>query len=232
MEKLRDRFVSKTIRIAILDDHASIIDGYKFRLVDASDCEVVATATYGKELVPMLAQGNIDVLLLDITVPISSQDKSTYPMVDQLPEIIRENPHTRVLVISMHKQRYLIQHALDAGAAGFVLKDDMESTQKLDEVIRKVHAGSVFVSKAARELINGPKEKPITPRQLEVLNYFANDPTLSTSKVAEELHIAHSTVRNLLSTAYAKLGVHSLPAAIEEARKKGLITPQPPEHQE
>ncbi|KAA3643320.1 MAG: DNA-binding response regulator [Chloroflexi bacterium] len=221
-----------TIRIAILDDHASIIDGYKFRLSEAPDCEVVATATYGAELEPMLAQGGIDVLLLDITVPVSAEDDSTYPMVDKLPEIVRKHPGTRVLVISMHKQSYLIQHALDVGTAGFVLKDDMEVTRKLDEVIRQVNAGSIFVSEAARELIDSPNKKIITPRQLEVLNYFANDPSLSTSKVAEELHIAHSTVRNLLSTTYAKLGVRNLPAAIEEARKKGLITPQSPEHQE
>ena len=221
--------MSKTIRIAILDDHASIIDGYKFRLGKANDCKVVATASFGEELEPMLTKGDVDVLLLDISVPVSAEDKSTYPMVEKLGEIVKKHPDTKILVMSMHKQGYLIQHSLDAGVAGFVVKDDMEATRKLDEVIRRVYGGEVFVSEAAKEMIDTSNGQVITKRQLEVLNYFANDPSLTTADVAEEMHIAHSTVRNLLSTTYAKLGVPNLTAAIEEARQKGLITPQTPD---
>ena len=224
--------MSKMIHIAILDDHASIIDGYKFRLEQAAECncKVVATANYGEDLAPMLAQGGIDVLLLDISVPISSEDRSVYPMVDKLEEIVNQNPDTKVLVISMHKQGYLIQHALDAGVAGFVLKDDIEAIRKLGEVIREVHAGSIYISEAARQMIDKLNRQRITSRQLEVLSYFANDPNLTTADVAEDMHIAHSTVRNLLSNTYTRLGVRNLPAAIEKARQEGLLTPNPPDY--
>jgi DNA-binding CsgD family transcriptional regulator len=68
----------------------------------------------------------------------------------------------------------------------------------------------------------------LTPRQLELLSLCAAYPDLSTAELAQKMSVSNSTVRNLLSSAYLRLNVHSRTAAIEKARDLGLITPRPP----
>lgn len=71
--------------------------------------------------------------------------------------------------------------------------------------------------------------KPLTPRQMQVLSLCAAFPDLSTAQLAEQLEIAPSTLRNLMSESYLRLSVRNRAAAIAKARQLGLITPYPPD---
>ena len=73
-----------------------------------------------------------------------------------------------------------------------------------------------------------PTGERLSPRQLEALSLCAAYPDWTSADVAEKMSVSNSTVRNLLSSAYLRLGVHSRPAAIAIARQQGLITPDPP----
>ena len=223
---------SHTIRVTILDDHQSIIDGYVYRLSSVPGFEVVATINYGEELEPTLAAHPTDVLLLDINVPTSIDNPTPYPILHDVPNLLQKYPGLNVLVISMHAERGLIRAVMEAGASGYVLKDDRASIQDLGNILQSVANGGIYFSQKAYQLMISQKTVPnserLSPRQLEALSLCAAYPDWTSADLAEKMAVSHSTVRNLLSSAYLRLGVHNRTAAIARARQLGLITPEPP----
>jgi DNA-binding NarL/FixJ family response regulator len=224
--------MSNIIRVAILENHQGIIDGYQFRLGASSDIQIVATATYGETLEPMLAQFPADVLLLDVHVPTSPDNLNPYPILYLIPRLLETYPNLVILVISMHNQRKLIEAVMAAGASGYVLKDDQAAIRDLASVIRSVASGGIHLSQSAyQQLTKGRDDygdKTLTPRQMEVLSLCAAYPDASTAELASKLFIANSTVRNLLSEAYLKLNVRTRSAAIAKAHQMGLLPPDVP----
>jgi DNA-binding NarL/FixJ family response regulator len=215
------------INVGILEDHHSIIDGYNFRLSKYPNIEVVATASYGDALDGLLAEYEIDVLILDIRVPTSPDNPNPYPILNTIPKLLDKYPNLSILVISMHLQPGLIQAVMDAGARGYIVKDDQATIIKLGEVIETVASGGIHLSDNAYQVLRnkGPADKKLTPRQLEAISLCASLPGATTAQLADQLEVAHSTFRNLLSNAYLRLDVPNRTAAIEKARQLGLITP-------
>ena len=184
---------------------------------------------YGEELEPALAEHPIDVLVLDISVPTSPQNPNPYPILYLIPRLIDRYPDLKVLVISMHSQRTLVQAVLDAGASGYLLKDDRSAILDLAAIIRLIHNGSLCLSQRLSSLIKNIQtgDSPLlTPRQAEVLSYCSAYPNLTTHQIAQKMQIAHSTVRNLLSGAYLRLEVSNRAAAIARARSAGVLPPE------
>lgn len=215
------------ISVAILDDHLSIIDGYLFRLNGAADIEVVATATFAEQVEPLLANLRVDVLLLDIQVPISPQNHNPYPVLQSIPRWLQLYPELAELVISMHNLPTLLKGVMEVGVSGYILKDDQYAIRNLDSLIRAAYAGEIYISPAAQQkLFRRQLDWPdLTPRQIEVLSLCAAYPDATTNELAEKLQVANSTVRNLLSSAYLRLGVRSRAAATARAQQLGLIVP-------
>lgn len=221
---------SNSIRVAILEDHQSIIDGYLYRLGQATDIEVIATVAFAEELDRVLRESKPDVLILDIFVPISPENSNFYPILQDIPRWLQKFPQLSILIISMHQTRSLVKAVVEAGASGYILKDDTSTIQELASVIRSVAKGGVHLSKRVHHylLTENPDDALLTPRQLQVLSVCAAYPDASTSELADKLGVAPSTLRNLLSTAYLRLDVHNRTAAIAKARQLGLIPPQNP----
>jgi DNA-binding NarL/FixJ family response regulator len=220
------------IRVAILDDHQGIIDGYMFRLGNVPGVEVVGAATTGEGLNSLLARQATDVLLLDINAPAAGNSANPYPVLHVLPKLCAAYPDMKVIVISMHHERALIRAVMEAGASGYLFKDDAEKIKDLAAIVVSAARGAVHFSDEARiEWLRARPGEPapaLSPRQSEVLSLAASNPDWSGSDLATRLGIAPSTVRNLLSGAYEKLGVRNRGAAIMKARHLGLITPFPP----
>ena len=219
------------VRVAILDDHQSIIDGYIYRLSRTSGVDVVATATFGEELEPMLEKQPVDVLLLDLSVRTSEENANPFPILHIIPKLLQKYPDLVVLVISMFVEPGLMRSIVEAGASGYMLKDDPGAFRDLGNVVLSVAHGGVFFSRKAHDVYlqtgQAGNGKSLTPRQLELLSLCAAYPDLSTAELAQKMSVSNSTVRNLLSSAYLRLNVHSRTAAIEKARELGLITPRP-----
>ncbi|MGE5221534.1 MAG: response regulator, partial [Omnitrophica WOR_2 bacterium] len=220
------------IRVAILDDHQGIIDGYLYRLSSAPDIEVVATISYGDALEPTLSSHAVDVLLLDVHVPTSPGNPNPYPILYLIPKLLQKFSGLSVLVISMHSQSTLISAVMEAGASGYVLKDDQNTIRELASVIRTVSSGGIHLSQAAYHQLRRSKTndlgQPLTSRQKEALSLCAAYPDASTSDLARMMNIADSTLRNLLSGAYIKLDVRTKFAAVAKARQLGLLTAELP----
>jgi len=223
---------AEKVRVAILDDHQSIIDGYIYRLGSTPEIEVVGTATYGEELESVLSKHPADVLLLDLSVRTSPENPNPFPILYLVPKLLQKYPSLNVLIISMFAEPGLMRSIIEAGASGYILKDDQPAFRELGNVVLSVAHGGIYFSKKAHSLYMQADALSgldlLTPRQMEVISLCAAYPDASTFDLAQMLSISNSTVRNLLSSLYLRLGVHSRTAAVEKAREMGLITPRPP----
>ena len=220
--------MNKKIRVTILDDHQNIIDGYVFRLSADPQIEVVATIGFGELLEPTLAQHPTDVLLLDLSVPTSVENPNPYPVLYAIPKLLQAYAGLNILVISMFAERGLIRAVMEAGASGYILKDDQATARDLGSVVVSVAGGSIHFSKQAHQLYTKHLSKEsnlLTARQQEVLSLCAAYPNSTTAHLANIMNVSNSTVRNLLSSAYLKLDVNNRAAAIAVAQQQGLITP-------
>ena len=224
--------MSDKILLSILDDHQGIVDGYLYRLNGNPQIEVVATMTYGEELEPTLAKSPTDVLLLDINVPTSPDNQNPYAILHTIPKLLDQYPGLAILVISMYNERGLIRSVMDAGANGYILKDDQSMIRDLCNVIESVASGGIVLSQQAHQLLlkHDPdlNNNQLTERQLEVLSLCAAYPDWTTEELSKKMSVANSTTRNLLSGAYLRLDVHTRLAAVSKAREIGLITPISP----
>ena len=223
---------AEKVRVAILDDHQSIIDGYVYRLSSTPEIEVVATANFGEELETVLNKHPADVLLLDLSVRTSPDNPNPFPILYLIPKLLQKHPNLSVLIISMFAEPGLMRSIIEAGASGYILKDDQSAFRELGNVVLSIAHGGIYFSKKAHSLylqadaVYG--SALLTPRQMEVISLCAAYPDASTSDLAQMMTVSNSTVRNLLSSVYLRLGVHSRTAAVEKAREMGLITPRPP----
>ena len=172
------------ILLSILDDHQGIIDGYLYRLNGNPQIEVVATMAYGEDLEPTLAAHPSDVLLLDINVPTSPDNHNPYPILYAIPKLLDQYPDLAILVISMYNERSLIRSVMDAGASGYILKDDQTMIRDLGNVIQSIASGGIVLSQMAHQLLlkHDPdlNNNQLTERQLEVLSLCAAYPNWTT----------------------------------------------------
>jgi two-component system response regulator NreC len=217
------------IRVAILDDHQSIIDGFTYRLSMDPRIQIVGTAIYGEALEPMIADKEVDVLLLDVSVPNSPEDHNPYPVLHFIPHLLEKYINLNILIISMFTQHSLIDALVNTGISGYIFKDDQVSIQKLDKVVEIIANGGIYFSQGAyREPQEAQADSLLTPRQLEALSLCASFPDGDTIALAGNLGITGSTLRNLLSGAYLRLGVRTRAAAIARAQQLGIL-PNTPE---
>lgn len=223
---------NRKINVAILDDHQSIVDGYVHRLSQSPLIEVVATLNFGDQLEPTLAKFPTDVLLLDISVPVSTENSNDYPILHLIPKLMQLYPHMNILVISMFAERGLIRGTMEAGANGYILKDDRSTLVDLANVVLTIAGGGIHLSQKAHQLFLSDQlnrtGNTLSLRQLEALSLCAAFPDALTTELSQEMAVANSTFRNLLSGAYIKLNVRTRTAAISKARSLGIITPFAP----
>jgi two-component system capsular synthesis response regulator RcsB len=209
------------IKVAVVEDHQGIIDGYHMRLTEASGIQLVGVAQNGEELNDLLEKTReLDVLIMDVHVPTSAMDRNPIPILHYVPHILKNNPQLNILVISMLDQPALVKALAQAGVSGYILKGNGDAIRRLPAILKSVSSGGRYFE----GLETDAEGKPVlTNRQLVVLTFCAAYPDLSTEHAAQQLGIAPSTVRNLLSETYERLGVRTKAAAISRAKELGLI---------
>lgn len=214
-----------TIRVAIVDNHQSVLDGCQLRLAQNPSIKIVATVMVGVEIEPMLSQQDVDILLLDLSIPTSDVDQSPYPVLQTIPALMGRHPNLRIVILSMYSGRSLLVRAVYSGVSGYIVKDDHRSIQQLGMVIEMIAQGETYFSPSLLPVVRtiGNEEPLLTSRQAEVLALCAAYPNETTAQLAERMHVAHSTVRNLLSGVYTKLGINNRTAAVARAQELGLI---------
>jgi DNA-binding NarL/FixJ family response regulator len=208
------------VRLLVADDHGIMRGGLRLLLDRQPDMEVVAEAADGIEAVALALRERPDICILDVAMPRMTGLQATVEIRAQAPDIA-------VLVLSMHDdERYLFE-ALQAGAAGYVLK--READQALVEAVRAVARGEPFMTNAAeRSLIrewmhddsSGPAE-PLTLREREVLKLIAEAHT--NREIGELLHLAEKTVESHRANLLRKLGMRDRVELVRYAIRRGLI---------
>ncbi len=208
------------MRLLIADDHGIVRGGLRLLLDRQPDMEVVAEACDGVEAVQLALRERPDLCVLDVSMPRMTGLQATVEIKSHAPEIA-------VLVLSMYDdERYLFE-ALQAGAAGYVLKREADTV--LVDAVRAVARGEPFMTNAAeRSLLRewmaddstGPVE-PLTLREREVLKLIAEAHT--NRQIGETLHLSEKTVESHRANLMRKLEMRDRVELVRYAIRRGLI---------
>jgi DNA-binding NarL/FixJ family response regulator len=143
-----------------------------------------------------------------------------------IPKLIKKYPAMTILVISIHTQIVLIEKLVELGIGGYISKNDSEAIQHLTQIIVALKSGGVYFSPGAYTKLRSLKTRStssiLAPRQIEALSLCVAFPDSDTDDLAIRLGVSSSTFRNLLSSAYKRLGVHTRRAAINYLQQLGL----------
>ena len=201
-----------TIKLLLADDQALIRGALAALLGLEPDLEVVAEVERGDEVAAAVAEHDVDVALLDVEMP----GMDGIEVVAQLAEVA---PTVRSLIVTTFGRPGYLRRALDAGAAGFVVKDT--PAQELADAVRRVNAGLRVVDPelATESLIAGMN--PLSQREQEVLAQALSGAPVA--EIARHLALSAGTVRNYLSTATAKTQARSSAEAAVIARDRGWL---------
>jgi DNA-binding NarL/FixJ family response regulator len=214
------------IRILIADDHGIVRAGLKLLLNRISGTEVVAEASDGREAVRLAKAFQPDVVLIDVAMPLLNG-------LDAARQIARENPRTGIIVLSMYMDESYILRALDAGARGYLIKDNADD--ELENAIRSVAAGRPFFSQAIADTLledhvhvmrkQGVTESYdlLTEREREVLHLLAEGK--SNKETAAVLNLSPYTVDTHRTNLMQKLGLHNTAEIVLYAVRHAIITP-------
>jgi len=212
------------IRILIADDHAVLRSGLKALLEKETDMEVVADVSDGFEAAREAVAQDIDILLLDISMP-----GLAGPRVAET--VLEEKPHLAIVVLTMHQNDYYLQELFRIGVRGFVLKKS--SGRELVQAIRAAHRGEAYVDpsmggRVLSSLAGAPRgqENPerlaqLTRREQEVCRLLAYGHT--NAEIAEKLSISGRTVETHRANIMAKLGLQSRAELVRFAIDNGLL---------
>lgn len=201
-----------TIRLLLADDQA-LVRGALAALLDLeSDLTVVAEVGRGDEVVTAALEHQPDVALLDVEMPGMDGIAAAAALRDAVPT-------TRVLIVTTFGRPGYLRKALQAGAAGFVVKDT--PARQLADAVRRVHAGLRVVDPtlAADSLVSG--ESPLTDRETQVLRAAQTGAPVAT--IAAELFLTAGTVRNHLSSAMGKTGGTTRAESVRIANSNGWL---------
>ena len=213
------------IKIMLVDDHQIVIDGLKSLLTEIKNIVIVAEANNGKDAIDVLSKTPVDVVLMDIEMPVMNG-------LDSTKIITSRYPPTKVIALTTFSENAIVKKMLNAGASGYILKNI--KTETLLEAIITVHSGEKYFSseislvllKPSTEEIILPKKQNssvnlLSSREIEILKLIAEG--LSNSETAEKLFISPKTVKAHRENIMKKLDLHNVVELVRCAIDNGLI---------
>lgn len=222
-----------SIRILIADDQGLLRAGLRALLSSETDLEVVGEAGNGEEAVRSAKELSPDVALIDIAMP----DLDGIEVTRRLKKIL---PEVKALIITVHEDESLLQEAIKAGAAGYIVKRAVES--ELIDAIRAVQRGDIYIHPAmtrvlleglstestdsdkptnGSKILNDPPVEALTPREIDVLKLIAKGCT--NRQVAEVLSISVRTVEGHRANVMGKLNLKGRVELVRYARENDLV---------
>ena len=206
------------IRVLVVEDHAMVRDSLVRALVTGGH-EVIGDCADPDEALDLATAAVPDVVLVDVNL---GGDVDGIDLAGRMRALA---PDCRVMMVSMHDDDRTVRRAMVAGVAGFVSKDEpldellhaVETVARGGSVLSSRLAGSVMAMMAGREA----DVCRLTDREAEVLDHLARGERVA--DIADGLFLADKTVKNHLTSIYAKLGVATAAQAVAEAYRRGLV---------
>jgi DNA-binding NarL/FixJ family response regulator len=210
-------------RVLLADDHEVVRSGLRSVLEREADIEVVAEAADGNEAVEKALASDVDLAILDVSMPRLTGLQATI-------ELLKHRPGMRVLILSVHESEQYFFEALKAGASGYVLKT--AANRDLVEACRASMRGEPFLYPAAvtaviRDYLERARrgeavpEDPLTPRELQVVKLIAEGYT--SDEIAATLVISRKTVDHHRARILEKLGLRNGAELTRYAIRRGLV---------
>jgi len=208
-------------RILVADDHPIVRSGLKKVLDAQPDLEVVAEAADGAEAVKKALAGDVDLAILDVSMPRTTG-------IQAAEELRKRKPELRLLMLSMYDSEQFLFQSLRAGASGYVLKSHAD--HDIVEAVRRTMRGQSFlypsaVSSLVKDVVERGNEDfdVLTPRELQVLKLIAE--AYTSKEIAKELVISVKTVERHRQNILDKLGMSDRVELTRYAIRRGLIQP-------
>lgn len=215
--------MKKPIRIAVVDDHIMVREGFISRLKENEELEVVLDAGNGIELLEKLKKRTVDVVLLDLEMPEMDGFETTQKLSQKYPNI-------KTIIVSSHNEEAFINHLLKNGARGFILKENGSETL-VDAIYSVMETGYYFNDRISKAMLNGliksDTVKPsfnkadLTPREIEIIQLMSKEHT--TREIAEKLFVSIRTIDGHRERIFEKTKARNAIGIIMYAVKHNLL---------
>ena len=200
------------ITVLLADDHSLVRRGFRRLLDDDPAIDVIGEAADGEEAVALAARLQPRVIVMDCVMP-----KTTG--IEAMRRILAASPQTAILMLSMHSEQTLVRQAMSAGARGYVLKSAVDLD--LAGAVKRVAAGETVLDPALDRSDAAPGVRPLTPRELEVLQLICDG--LSNREIAAALDLSVNTISVHRTNIMTALGVHKAAELVVYAMQHGLV---------
>jgi DNA-binding NarL/FixJ family response regulator len=211
-----------SVTVLIADDHGVVAEGIRHLLASHSDMRVIGLAENGRDAVRAAMENCPDIVLMDHAMPILNGTEAT--------RLIRERcPSTRVIMLSMYSDAVHVYRALQAGAAGYIVKKSV--SKEVVEAIWAVHRGGRYVSKQLADSVidhmvhrSAPDDplQRLSSRERQVLQLLAEGH--SVAEIAATLSLSPKTVETYRARMMEKLGIHELAGLVRFAIQQGVTS--------
>ncbi len=203
--------------VMLVDDHTMLRQGLR-RSLETEGIPVIAEASNGEDAIRMALEAKPDVVLMDVSMPQIDGIEATR-------RLVQADNRQRVVILTMHIDREVIERAMKAGAVGYMTKDS--TVKEVVMAVKLAANGDRILSPRLAEVMLQEAKHPgeqlslLSPREEELLQHIADG--LATSEVANTMYISQKTVKNHLASIYDKLQARDRTQAVLMAVKMGIV---------
>ena len=219
----------KKTRIVLIDDHQIVIDGISSVLSDVENYEIVGTANNGRDAIQLVRIAEPELVLMDIDMPIMNGITASK-------ELKKDFPHVKIIILSLHNEKAIIQNLIQIGVDGYLLKNSNKD-EVLNAISQVLNGQKYFSSDVTLSLSglapsnnikltntdpgNAKKLSSLTEREVEILKGIADG--MSNREIGEQLFISQRTVDTHRQNIMKKLDVKKVVGLIKFAIKNGMV---------
>lgn len=216
----------KNLKILIADNHQMFREGLESLLLQkVSYIKRLRQASNGGDVISMLAKEEVDIVFMDIHMPVMDGIEATK-------EVVKLYPETKVISVTMLEDRKSIVNMFNAGAAGYILKNT--SFKEIEEAIYKVMNGEKYYNKNISDILldktfdikksfkRDPNKEELTTREREVTTLICK--SFTSKEIGEILFVSEKTVETHRTNIYSKLGIDNIVDLVFYALDHGIVT--------
>jgi DNA-binding NarL/FixJ family response regulator len=211
------------IKLLIADDHQLLLDGISSLFKDEESVSIIGKASDGFEVMQLVADQDVDVCLLDISMPGMDGIETARLLKEKKPDV-------KVIILTTYNDREIVEEMIDIGVSGYILKN--ATKQELVDAITKVYNGGMYFSNEVQQSLmenyvklnrqqKSPQAIVLTEREKEILQLLSKEYT--NEKIAAELNISYRTVETHRKNIMHKTNAHNLAGLLKYGYQNNLF---------